>query len=449
MIENAQEPEPIILYGCDGEVYAIDDFLKNNLNRLTLLDHKIAEEILKAGIFKESGEHKELKSAPLTLSKDFGKKPILKAERKEGRLAYWQDIKFKGCNPISKERSYYNLTYRFGQEMPEIIASTWGVMELEEVLKEILATGFLILRDKPNALFPLYVYLYKDGPKKLGYCLVERVKKTMRVNELCRNDILSVLLYLTNFGENVFAQLGLQDKLNEIKQIRKKIKEDSKYAKRFLASLRSPVRKSVMDSIFMEKFYGKQDILKIDTDWYIEKQTDLLVDLHFSGIFRGVANSHQGNSLVELANKRPKELYLCDFDTTQFIEVPTSPSVEFMEKFYVASIIEVMEGDFRTNYYLEFKEIPDPFDFNPAYRDSLEDIYFKASALYQKYRKKLQQRLVQLGWDTEGMDLAIEKARNYYIYWDQLVGMMYTNLWKVFRPPISGRQARTGSRCIR
>jgi len=173
------------------------------------------------------------------------------------------------------------------------------------------------------------------------------------------------------------------------------------------------------------------------------------VDLHFSGIFRGVANSHQANSLVELANKRPKELYLCDFDTTQFIEVPTSPSVEFMEKFYVASIIEVMEGDFRINYYLEFKEIPDPFDFNPAYRDSLEDIYFKASALYQKYRKKLQQRLVQLGWDTEGMDLAIEKARNYYIYWDQLAGMMYTNLWKVFRPPISGRQARTGSRCIR
>jgi hypothetical protein len=80
VIENAQEPEPIILYGCDGEVYAIDDFLKNNLNRLTLLDHKIAEEILKAGIFKESGEHKELKSAPLTLSKDFGKEPILKAE---------------------------------------------------------------------------------------------------------------------------------------------------------------------------------------------------------------------------------------------------------------------------------------------------------------------------------------------------------------------------------
>ena len=47
----------------------------------------------------------------------------------------------------------------------------------------------------------------------------------------------------------------------------------------------------------MEKFYGRQDILKIDTDWYIEKQTDLLADLHFSGIFRGVAN------------KRPKELY--------------------------------------------------------------------------------------------------------------------------------------------
>ena len=52
-----------------------------------------------------------------------------------------------------------------------------------------------------------------------------------------------------------------------------------------------------MDSTFMEKFYGRQDILKIDTDWYIEKQTDLLADLHFSGIFRGVAN------------KRPKELY--------------------------------------------------------------------------------------------------------------------------------------------
>ena len=154
--ENTQETETIILYGCDGEVYSIDDFLKNNLDSLPLLDHKIAEEILKAGIFKERKEYRDLKSMPLTLSKDFGKKPVLKAERKEGRLAYWRDIKFKGCNPVSKKKSYYNLTYRFGQEMPEIIASTWGVMELQEALKEILATGFLILRDKPNALFPLY-----------------------------------------------------------------------------------------------------------------------------------------------------------------------------------------------------------------------------------------------------------------------------------------------------
>ena len=436
-MENTQKTETIILYRCDGEVYAIDNFLKNNLDRLPFLDHKIAEEILKSGIFKQRKEHKELKSVPLTLSKDFGKEPVLKADRKEDRLAYWQDIKFKGCNPVSKEKSYYNLTYRFGHEMPEIITSTWGVMELQEVLKEILATGFLILGEKPNALFPLYVYLYKDGPKKLGYCLVERVKKTVRVNELSRNDILSVLLYLTNFGENVFSDLSLQDNLNEVKQIKKKIKQDSKYAKKFLASLRSSVRESVIDSTFMEKFYGKQDILKIDTDWYIEKQTDLLADLHFSGIFRGVTNSHQGNTLVEMANKRPKELYLCDFDTTQFIEVPTSPSVEFMEKFYVASIIEVMEGDFRINYYLEFKEIPVPFDFNPAYRDSLEDTYFKVSVMYQKYNNKLQQRLVQHGWDLEGMNLAIEKARNYYIYWDQLAGMMYTNLWKVFRSPIS------------
>lgn len=433
-MENTQKSETIILYRCQGEVYAIDDFLKHNLDRLPPLDHKIAEEILKAGIFRQRRCIKELKFAPLTLNKDFGKEPVLKADQKEGRLAYWQNIKFKGCNPISEERRYYNLTYKFGHEMPEILTSTWGVMERGEVLREILAIGFLILKNKPNALFPLYVYLYKDGPRKLGYCLVERVKKTVRVNKLCCSDILSVLMFLTDFGENVFTQLGLQDKLNEIKEIKKKIKEDSHYANRFFASLRGPVRESVMDSTFMEKFYGKQDILTIDTGWYIEKQTELLVDFHFSGIFRGVANSHQGNSLVELTNGRPKQLYLCDFDMTQFIEVPSSPSVQFMEKFYTASIIEAMEGDFRVNCYLEFKEIPDPFDFNHTYRDSLEEVYFKASAFYQTYHRKFQQRLVQLGWDITGMDLAIERARNYYIYWDQLVGMIYTNLWKVFRP---------------
>lgn len=434
-MEKLQESETTILYRCDGEVYAIDDFLKYNLDCLPPVDHKIAEEILKAGIFRDGRCIKEIKSVPLTVSKDFGKEPMLKAEQKRGRLAYWQDIKFKGCNPTSEERRYHNLTYKFGQEMPEIVTSTWGVMELEEVLKEILATGFLISRNKPNVLFPLYVYLYKDGPKKLGYCLVERIKKTVRVDELRQSDILSVLLYLTHFGENVFTQLGLEDKLDEIKHIKKKIKEAPHYAERFLASLRGPVRTSIMDSTFMEKFYGRQDILTIDTDWYIEKQTDLLVDLHFSGLFRGVANSHQENSLVELVNGRLKELYLCDFDMTQFIEVPPSPSVQFMEKFYIASIIEAMEGDFRVNYYLGFKEIPDPFDFNPAYRHSLEEVYFNASALYQKYQKKFQQRLVQLGWDVREMALAMDRARNYYIYWDQLVGMVFTNLWKAFRPP--------------
>ena len=44
-----------------------------------------------------------------------------------------------------------------------------------------------------------------------------------------------------------------------------------------------------------------------------------------------------------------------------------------------------------------------PFDFNPAYRDSLEHTYFKVSVMYQKYCKKFQQRLVELGWDTEGI----------------------------------------------
>ena len=77
------------------------------------------------------------------------------------------------------------------------------------------------------------MYLYKARQKNLGYCLVERVKKTVRVNELCRNDILSALLYLTDFGEDVFAQLGLENELNEVKQIRKKIKKDPEYAKNF------------------------------------------------------------------------------------------------------------------------------------------------------------------------------------------------------------------------
>lgn len=144
----------------------------------------------------------------------------------------------------------------------------------------------------------------------------------------------------------------------------------------------------------------------LNSRWYAEKKSRWLAELHFRGGFRGLLNSNIGNDvIVEEKDETPRFLF-CDFDSFQVIQLPNSPSGDFLAAFALQCVMEVVKGSVPI---LDFIHVPARCNTAQAAR-MVGAAYRLKSSLWNAYVNRARLKAHELSWDWDSLEEAFDQA---------------------------------------
>lgn len=305
--------------------------------------------------------------------------PILEIEENGERSAYDPKlkIKLKGCAP-DKSKKYTNLYYYFGDN--NLIYhddESWGVMTKDQVINELSGINFLNKNNLRNILKPFFVYKYNNE----SYCLAMESRENLRARDIFNEMSTDTFMQLRLFNQNLFRYIAPFKKawLNDV--------EIAHYKKMYLKETKKTEKEAYAE--FCSNYKKPMGIDKQIVSEYSNEFINLLLDMHFKGMFRNVVNSHQGNTIFS-----KDSLYICDLDASYFIKIPDSPNQEFIDNFYLSSVVEIMAGDFR---YLTHVHTGD--EKSSAAR-KIYSRYKNISRYFNKFQEEFTNRCNANNWPT-------------------------------------------------
>lgn len=277
------------VYSCKGEVLSPKEFVEKFIGHVNISE--LEKKVLSQANLPSTITN--YISTPLTIAESYTSEISQYQALKLGeRSAYIQEyeIKLKGCNPI-EGKTFPSESCFFGKEKVDRSYIPFGSLTTESAMREILGYAFFSQHDDLNTnITPIAVFDY--GGK---FCIAEKTKGEQRLE--------SFMMSIENDSSSNIQGTQMN---NQIYQI--------------------PIGSEV-------------PLLGINIRAITEKLTREIVTMNFHGGFRDYFNSNRGNTVLINGN-----VYLCDFDTFQIIEIPKNPDKDFLKKFCLQSILEMIEG---------------------------------------------------------------------------------------------------------
>jgi len=351
----------LYIYKSFGVVHSIKEFVTKNNKCLENREYNL---IIKAISFLNDHIPAEINHC-ITRSVEFctSYEPIAIVKRSGARSAYWEEkgYKFKGCRPVRGQAFFPMETLMTGNENITYTNVPFGVLTKEAVLREILAFAFQIEYKINTNSVPLCVYEYEDETNhKLGYCLVLKSSCEKRIEEFIDYPEISIGSVIEKFDANRT--------------------DDLKYV------------------------YGKELGLKgINNWWYAEEKAKLLVRFQFNGGFRGILNSNIGNDIVFIDGTK-RSLFLCDFDTFKYIDIPSVTNLDFLKSFVLLCLIEVSKGSLSIFEFIDTSENLSKEEI----ATKLSNIYFAKSTLWKTYKRMFDNQVREKGWNIRLVEEAFD-----------------------------------------
>lgn len=266
---------------------------------------------------------REAAARPLTSNTEFGERKIAEVEESGDRSAYWSSKDLKLKGCNPREGEHSNVRPDFSEMREFLEYEPWGTVSGEDVVREVLGVACLEKTGTGNILRPSAVYRYFYGDEA-RYCLVERTETDLRAEDLYQDT--------AHHGEE----------------------------------------------------FGFKHPIGLES--YTERVTDILMDMHTGGFFRGAGDGHPGNTLVT----EDGEMFLCDF--SKFVVRSPGP-----EEFFARCLSEAIEA----SPIVSCEKMDVKGDVGP-YMEKFEDVlevYREASTFYRRYREKMSDR----GAEIQGM----------------------------------------------
>lgn len=353
IVPHLKTSKEIFLYSTEGNVYTVFDFAVKFKEKLSTIEETIINENINYLNQKQQFKY------PLTGTQEAYNRLLepLKAKSIGSRSALLQknNVKFKGCKfDISNQLCFPHEQLDFGDEKMQTTEIPFGVLTLENVLREILAFCFLKQFNININHTPINVFEYVYNKKIMGYCLVSKTKNEQRLES----------------AENYY-DLSISD-LICLKYIEKKTN--------------IPLTENEPD-------FG------IDKEWYARQKAKLLIKVNFNGGFRGILNSNIGNDII-YKNK----LYICDFDTFNVIKVPLKPEYEYIKNFTLWCIVEVLKTSPIILDYLDTEGLT-----NKEISEKLWGIYTSKSLLWKNYVRLFMKKVKDLNWNLSYIEESLKE----------------------------------------
>jgi hypothetical protein len=356
--------QELYIYQTFGVVHSIKEFLTENIKCFEKCDYDL---IRRSWNFFDNPIPPELNRC-ITRSFEFRtfNGPIALIKRSGARSALWDEkgYKFKGCRPVLDHALFPMETLIDGNEHITYANIPFGVLTKEAVLREILAFAFQKEFQIDQNTVPLCIYEYKDQTNNtFGYCLVQKSFCEKRIEEFIDYPEISYGSVIGKFVANQTDDLG--------------------------------------------HLYGMELGLKgINNWWYAEEKAKLLIRFHFNGGFRGILNSNIGNDIIYMDGSK-RSLFLCDFDTFKYTEIPTVANLDFLKSFVLRCLIEVSKGSLSI---FEFIKTPDNMP-KAEIAQILSNAYFTKSTLWKAYKRMFDNQVMKKGWNIR----LVEEAFDYSI----------------------------------
>ncbi|MDP1884184.1 MAG: hypothetical protein Q8L10_02345 [Candidatus Moranbacteria bacterium] len=366
IIPHLKQKARLDCYEVQGSVYSAEKFVAKYAYLLKAHEQKIIQEQL-SSLGKDAAE---LFSRPIA-NVEAASVLVISSEKSSlkkigSRSAYLEEkkLKLKGCRPMQDGLYFPHEKLDFGNRQMTTTKIPFGVLTDENVMREILAYCFLQKNSIQAMQQPAAVFEYADGENIIGYCLLSYSQTE--------------------------ARLEAQEEF-------------------YGMTVRSLVTVSEMERRLGLDVLGKLDnFSKVSNEWYAEKKSDLMIKMNFNGGFRGVLNSNVGND-IEYQDK----FYICDFDTFEVINMPEKPDYEFIRSFVLWSIIEMLKSSPLVFAYVNMDGLN-----RKEVAEHIWEVYTKNSLLWQKYYQKFLSQAMELGWDANLIEKAVQDTVASDVFYD-------------------------------
>jgi|GEM_PF-3169665 len=386
IIPHLKQASKLSFFEVQGNSYSAKEFIEKYKNLLSEKEQMIVD--------YSKDFINDTKIFPIPIANVSEKSELIIAEKKPNflkkvgsRSAYLKSkkLKFKGCRPVGDDLYFPHEKLDFGDTKMVTTKIPFGVLTVENVMREILAFCFF-KKYKLNFLHePIEVFEYKKGKKIIGYCLLTKSESEERLE-----------------SQENFLGLTVKDLI-----ILSRIEKEEK----------------------IDIFSNVKSFQKISNEWYAENKGQLLADMNFNGGFRGVLNSNLGNDIEYKGG-----FYICDFDTFVVIEIPQKANYQFIKNFVLWCIIEII------------KSSPFVFDYvnlgNIGKKESakiLWDIYTDKSMLWKKYFKKFLEYSRKNGWKEKDVMKAIDETIETEVFYEMILDNVLNSqvIKNTYKPELS------------
>lgn len=421
---NDQE---VMLMETEGKVHNVAEFVE--MHHVLLSPHE--QRLLASGahllhLTIPSGLDHPLSKVARENSKENG----LPAQNSGVRSTYdtINKRKFKACISPDEPLPYWNLCCFFGESQFRIVEDSYGVLDTKEAMREIAAINYLQQLGLPNVLDPLCIFEYTKNGESRGFCIVEASEYNHRLDQMDLNPVYyaQTCLRLALMNQELFRKVVPLEKAwlgPEI--IKATIAKNAGKAGVSIDEYIERERGILQQQIDKPFWYG-QDFV----DEIIAKQIPLLINMHFKGLFRNMANGHIGNTIISPA----RDYFPCDFETAHMISIPKNPDVDFMKDFYLASVLEAIESDIGP---LSFVPIPNLSTSYKNKRKVFERVfgrYQEVSNYFNEFTALFLEKCGDHGWDISLMQKAMMGAQESRVFFDQVMRHMPNDFGLAYYP---------------
>ncbi|OGY86327.1 MAG: hypothetical protein A2233_02755 [Candidatus Kerfeldbacteria bacterium RIFOXYA2_FULL_38_24] len=360
-----QTKKKVLLYPVDGEVYSVADFVKKH--KAVLSKH---EQLILKNNFRFLSEKKKF-NFPLICNTEADNKKIKPIQAlsvgSRSALLVKEKIKIKGCKMnLNSDVCFPHEQLHFGDEKMVTTQIPFGVLTVENVMREILAYCFF----KQNKIIinhtPVSVFEYMIDGKVVGYGLASHTKNEQRLetNEQYYGLTIKELIFLKELEKKIGIKL-IEDEAH----------------------------------------------LGVDNYWYAKQKSKLLIQMNFSGGFRGVLNSNFGNDIVH-----NQKLYICDFDTFTAIQIPAKPDYKYIKSFVLWSVIETLKTSLVIVDFVNTDEMT-----KKQIAENLWKIYTEKSLLWKQYYTLFLLEEKRLHWNSEYVKQALEDVLTTEVFCEMIL----------------------------
>lgn len=384
IVPYLKQNKDIYLYSTEGRVFTLPHFINNFKHLLNSFEGNIIDK----GISLFQDHVPDFLNKPLISTEEF-KDPSglrMKAKSIGGRSAFLvnEKIKLKGCRPIPG-LIFPHKKLAFGERKIIQKEIPFGVLSAQNVMREILAFCFFEKKGLKILEYPICVFEYSIRNRDAGYCIAHNTPTMLRLETLEDYYGLNIrdLIYLTDF--------------------------ESRFGIRLLDN-RIPFR-------------------GIESAWYSETKSDLLINMNFFGGFRGILNSNIGNDIIY-----NNDLYICDFDTFRVIDIPGHPSPDFIRNFTLWCVVEVLKTSPLIWAYADIEKLNKK---EGALR--LWQIYSGKSLFWHSYSQKYFDYTERLGWDINLISKTLSDMVDYPVFQELILDNVINSkvLRKTYQPEMS------------